>query len=344
MQKRLLLLCICVGTYLYSIAQPANDNCISAISITNLDGTCTTGMDVSLATEDLGPSACTAGANENVWFTFVADGVSAEIVVTGAIGTPEITVIQFPTSPCNASNGVEIGCSNSTTLILDNELVDGTTYYVMVAFSNNADGFFDICIDNPDPAPYDNCTNAQNIANLDGVCATYNNDFPSTDVLIPGCFSGSTYNVWFSFVAVGVSLDAGLGSGPGVGQLAVVDFTGANCDGATAQVLGCATGTDNVILDNELVIGSTYYIVVGYQNSDFNGNGVGNFELCVYNPEPAPNDDCDDAFNIPTSVLNDPTTCFTTIGGNPLNNDWPSTDVGLFQCWNSGDSYNIWYR
>lgn len=343
MQKRLLLLCICVGSYLYSIAQPANNNCAGAIPITVLDGTCTVNQDITGATEDFGPSACTAGANENVWFSFVADGVSAQIDVTAAIGTPEITIIQFPTTPCNTGNAVEIDCSTGSPLIVDNQLVDGTTYYVMVAFSNNADGLFDICIDNPDPAPYDACITAQSLTNLQGACATYNNNFPSTDVLTPGCFTGSTYNVWFSFVAVGVSLDANLGTGPGTGQLAVIDFTGANCNATGAQVLGCATGADPVVLDNELVIGQTYYVVVGYQNSDFNGNGVGNFELCVDNPIPAVNDDCDDAINIPVSVLNDQNTCYTSIAGNPLDNDWPSTDVGILPCWNPGDSYNIWY-
>lgn len=343
MRTRLLLLCICVGSYLFSIAQPVNNPCSGAIPITTLDGTCTTGNDITGATEDIAPGGCTVGSNLNVWYSFVADGVSAEIVVANGPGTPEITIVQFPTTPCNAGNSVEIACSTGSPLIVDNLLVDGTTYYVMVAFSNNAPGFFDICIDNPNPAPYDACATAQPLTNLEGACATYNNNFPSTDVLTPGCFSGSTYNVWFSFVAQGVSLDAGLGTGPGVGQLAVVDFTGSNCTAAGAQVLGCATGTNNVILDNELVIGQTYYIVVGYQNTDFNGNGVGNFELCVDNPIPAPNDDCSDAFNIPTSVLNDPTTCHTSIGGNPLNNDWPSTDVGLLPCWNPGDSYNIWY-
>ena len=344
MQTRLFLLCFCIGSYLFSIAQPANNPCSGAIPITSLNGSCLTGNDITAATEDIGPSACTVGANENVWFSFVANGVSAEIVVANGPGTPEITIVQFPTTPCNAGNSVEVDCSTGSPLIVDNQLVVGTTYYVMVAFSNNADGFFDICIDNPAPAPYDACTTAQSLTNLEGVCATYNNNFPSTDVLVPGCFTGSTYNVWFSFVAQGVSLDANIpAGGPGVGQLAVIDFTGADCSATGAQVLGCATGTNHVVLDNELVVGQTYYIVVGFQNSDFNGNGVGNFELCVDNPIPAVNDDCTDAIVIPTSVLNDPTTCHTSIAGNPLNNDWPSTDVGLLPCWNPGDSYNIWY-
>ena len=342
MRQRLLLLCICVGSYLLSIAQPANNTCGSAIPITNLDGTCTLALDITGATEDVGSGGCTVGANENVWFNFVADGVSAEIVVSNVIGTPEITVVQFPGTPCDPGNVTEIACNTGSPLIIDNLLVEGQTYYVMVAFSNNADGLFDICIDNPDPVYNDACANAQVINTLDGTCFAYNNDFPSTDGPLPGCFTGSTYNVWFSFVAVGVSLDAHVPSGPGVAQLAVLDFTGANCNSAATE-LGCATGSNHVIVDGQLVIGQTYYIIVGFQNTDFNGNGIGQFEICVDNPIPAPNDDCMDAIVIPTSVLNDPTTCFSSIAGNPLNNDWPSTDVAEFGCWNADDSYNIWY-
>lgn len=159
MQTRLFLLCFCVVSYLYSAAQP-NNNCSSAIPITNLDGTCTTGNDITGATEDIGPSSCTVGNNENVWFSFVADGVSALVTVTSAIGTPEITLVSFPTTPCNAADAQEVDCVTGNNLIVDNQLVVGNTYYVMVAFTNNADGLFDICITNPDPAPNDACITA----------------------------------------------------------------------------------------------------------------------------------------------------------------------------------------
>ncbi len=343
MRTRLLLLCICVGSYLYSVAQPSNNPCGMATPITNLDGTCNTSEDMMLATEDIGPGSCTVGSNKNVWFSFTAIGVSAEITVTNAIGTPEITIVEFPTTPCSGADAQEVDCVTGTTLVTDNTLTIGNTYYVMVAFSNNADGFFDICIDNPNPAPNDNCITATPLTLLDDACYTSNNDFPSTDVLIPGCFTGSTYNVWFSFVAQGVSLDVNIpAGGPGVSQVAVIDFA-TNCVAAGAVTLGCATGTNHIVLDNELTIGDLYYIVVGFQNSDFDGNGIGSFELCVDNPEPAPNDDCDMAVVVPPSVLSDPTTCYTTIAGVDLNNDWPSTDVGLFGCWDANFSTNIWY-
>lgn len=344
MRTRLLLLCACIVTSLYCIAQPANNPCSGAVTINQLDGTCLTGNDNTGADEDIGPGACSGGFNDNVWFRFTAQGPSAEITINSGIPNPIITVWQFSMGPCNVAGALEIDCASGNVLMLDNQLTIGTTYYVMVAFQNNAEGIFDICIDNPVPASNDNCITATNINTLDGTCINYNNNFPSTDVLIPSCFTGSTYNVWFSFTAVGVSLDVNIpAGGPGPAQFAVIDFTGANCNSTGAVELGCATGTNHIVLDNQLTIGTQYHIVVGFNNSDFDGTGIGNFELCVDNPIPAPNDNCSGAINIPVNVLNDPNTCFTSIAGNPLDNDFPSTDVGLFPCWNAGDSYNIWY-
>ncbi|MEP6646134.1 MAG: gliding motility-associated C-terminal domain-containing protein [Saprospiraceae bacterium] len=341
MRQRILLLCICIVSYLYSIAQPANNPCSTPQNISTLDGTCFT-YDNTGATTDVGPSSCTAGGNNNVWFTFQAIGVSAEIHVTNTIGTPEITLVDFPNTPCNSADFTEISCANGVTLTVDNLLTIGHTYWIMVAFTNNGFGSFDICVNNPVPATNDNCSNATPLSNIDGVCTTFNNNFPSTDLLIPGCFSGSTYNVWFSFVAQGVSLDTHISpGGPGVAQVAVVHFT-TPCTFAGSVVLGCATGTNHIVLDNQLIIGQTYYVIVGFQNSSFTA-GVGPFDLCVDNPVPAVNDPCSGAITIPPGILNDPTTCYTTISGVPLNNDFPSTDIGVFGCWDSGASSNIWY-
>lgn len=341
MHLRLLLLGCCMGLFSYIIAQP-NNNCGNALPIP-VNNNCLTAQDNTGATEDIGPGSCTNGLNQNVWYSFTAVGYSAQINVTGAIGTPEITLVYFPNTPCSGADAQEVDCASGNTLTVDGELTIGTTYYIMVASQSNTYGTFDICLNNPVPAPNDNCLTATPIGNLNNNCFATNNTFPSTDVLVPGCFTGSTYNVWYSFVAQGVSLDVYLpAGGPGVGQIAVVEFANP-CTAAGATILGCATGTNHVVLDNDLVIGQTYYLVVGFQNSNFNGNGIGAFDLCINNPIPAPNDDCMTPIVIPTSVLNDPVTCFTTISGNPLNNNYPSTDVGLFGCWDPNASYNIWY-
>lgn len=294
------------------------------------------------ATEDIGPTGCTAGANENVWFEFTAQGVSAQINVNTGIGTPEITIWEFPGAPCDGPTAQEVDCANGATLIIDGQLVIGTTYYIMVAFTNNADGNFDLCVTNPVPAVNDDCTDATVIVNVDNNCVNGNNNFPATDVLIPGCFLNNSYTVWYSFTAVGVSLDLWVPSGPGPAQIALVDFA-TPCTFAGAQLLGCEVGTDHLIIDGDLVIGQQYYVAVGFQNTNFTGAGTGAFELCIDNPEPAFNDDCNDALPIPSNILDEPDDCVTSISGNQLNNDFPSTDVLIFGCWNMNQSANVWY-
>src|SRR5690349_20397644 len=67
-------------------------------------------------------------------------------------------------------------------------------------------------------------------------------------------------------------------------QISLVQFTGGPCQLAGAQQLECANAT---VLDfnDQLVIGNTYYIAVGFEN-----NAVGPFCMNVFNPMPPPND------------------------------------------------------
>ena len=117
-----------------------------------------------------------------------------------------------------------------------------------------------------------------------------NNDWPSTDVGLFGCWNtDDSYNIWYSFVAQGndvqITVDP---SFPEDAQIALVEYTGTPCELAGAVLLECANGT---ILDynDDLVIGQTYYVAVGFEN-----NVVGDFCMNVFNPEPPPNDEpCD---------------------------------------------------
>src|SRR5690606_28123994 len=131
MHLRLLLLGCCMGLFSYIIAQP-NNNCGNALPIP-VNNNCLTAQDNTGATEDIGPGSCSNGLNQNVWYSFTAVGYSAQINVTGAIGTPEITLVYFPNTPCSGADGQEVDCASGNTLTVDGELTIGTTYYIMVA-------------------------------------------------------------------------------------------------------------------------------------------------------------------------------------------------------------------
>jgi hypothetical protein len=83
---------------------------------------------------------------------------------------------------------LRLDCIAGAALVVDNVLAVGTTCYVMVAFDNSADGTFNICINNPQPAANDACITAAVIGDVSSNCLASNNNFPSTDVLTPGCF------------------------------------------------------------------------------------------------------------------------------------------------------------
>ena len=130
---------------------PSNDNCSGAyvIPTANLGGTWNTGFTTACATYDSYSGNCTNDDN-NVWFSFVAQGPNVEVTVTGPSGFyPEIGVYN---NTCSSSSAVEYLCgsnypySNSTISVFNNlpsqtPLVTGNTYYVSVDSWGSANTF-----------------------------------------------------------------------------------------------------------------------------------------------------------------------------------------------------------
>ncbi|MDX1478919.1 MAG: hypothetical protein R3301_14500, partial [Saprospiraceae bacterium] len=140
------------------------------------------------------------------------------------------------------------------------------------------------------------------------------------------CWGGAIDSlVFYSFTAQGVSGSVEVTNGPGMPHIAVLT----SCDPATAIEVGCAVDAP-VMFDNQLTIGATYYIAVG-----FAGNAMGNFDICVFNPVPAPNDQCMNAITINNLDGN----CNTG-----YNNYYPSTDVLVSGCIVAPNTYSVWYK
>ncbi len=158
----------------YSLfAQPVNDECSTAIHISNTDSWCSAvGAYTNVnGTPFSGPPPagnCFLSYNNDVWFTFIPQTPALYIRVSGAVnglGTlrnPGIGVFQ---GPCN--NLQRIGCNitsaitNQVELSIDN-LVIGRVYYLMVEGQNNNTGTFQICMEGfiPPPNPQSDCFNA----------------------------------------------------------------------------------------------------------------------------------------------------------------------------------------
>jgi hypothetical protein len=74
MKKVLFTSCLFLFSMLSAFAQPANDVCTGAISVTP-NGTCVSGTTVLAGDHWTGTVGCQSGANHpEVWYTFVSTG------------------------------------------------------------------------------------------------------------------------------------------------------------------------------------------------------------------------------------------------------------------------------
>ena len=358
--KKLLLLLLCAVWIVGAVAQPANDDCATATEITSGQLDDGNGGCITLVAEDntnATPWSVPPNYVGNCWngidtlnvvfYYFEAQGVSGSVEITNGPDDYYVTVLEFNGAICDGTDITEWGCGDNAPILFDNDLTIGNFYYVAVAFANNSEGTFDLCVFNPVSAPNDECVNAIELTELDGSPCNggQNNYYPSTETPIPGCFpADATQGVWFYFEAQGVSIaDLHIENGPDVANVAVWDFSGQTvCDLQNGIVLACETNVDinnPIVLDNDLTIGNNYYIQVTFDN-----NATGGFDVCLDAPEQAFNDDCVDAVVYPTLELNEENNCLTNIAGDMLNNDWPSTDLFFPACWDPAFTYSVWFQ
>jgi len=164
---------------------PANDDCAGATPLTVGTSCVTTEGTVESATESL--ASCNGGnANDDVWYSFVADAATATVEVTGASDFD--AVLEVFDGACGSTS---LGCIDNTgdegTESTDlTGLVSGTTYYFRVYHYYTAlstTPTFDVCvynvitgISNNDLATslsvYPNPSNGQFVVEVNGIEAT----------------------------------------------------------------------------------------------------------------------------------------------------------------------------
>jgi|GEM_PF-2530243 len=147
---------ICVGT---QPPPPANDNIAGAIALTVNNnyacGVTTPGTTASATASMPAPSCQAAGANDDVWFSFVATRTEHRISLTNVSGSSDMNMVIY------ASDGVtEVStggsCANVSTKNLTG-LTIGATYYVRVyTWSSTAtvNSSFTICVGSPSPMSF----------------------------------------------------------------------------------------------------------------------------------------------------------------------------------------------
>jgi gliding motility-associated-like protein len=162
-----LFFCFLFGSFAF--AQPANNDCVNAIELTSDvdENECIT-INNTGSTWDHVWGACqdNGGTSGNIWFSFVANGYTADVTVNGVgttMGRPGVSVLttnEGGTNFCEGGTNVVVGCvqtggtNNNTSLGVLTE--PGNTYYISVNTAN-AVGNIEVCVENSAPIPGEGC-------------------------------------------------------------------------------------------------------------------------------------------------------------------------------------------
>lgn len=286
-----------------AFAQPANNLCANATTLTSSTSCVTTAGTLTASTYTPPISGCGATNKNDVWYKFVA--VSANHTITISTGLSQIRIQLFSGS---CASLVSVACGNSS--LAATGLTIGNTYYVRVYAQDNASGSFNICVTHAAPAN-DNCAGAVSLTSNTTCINTSStlNLATATGGLPAGCQPGGThYDVWFSFVAAATTETVTIsGLGSNITNPRIQLYSG-TCAGLTSLTCGTTTLTNAA-----LTIGNTYYVRVANLNTDPSGAGtVADFDICVTHTGPA-NDLCANAISL-TSALSCVNTAGTLVG------------------------------
>lgn len=154
MTKFLILLLIFSGFVRNAYTQPANDDCIDAIQLSNLNNGCVD-FNSTMATFDIVNGDCVPNqSSRNLWFSFIAQGPEIDISAEGGANEVHLTLLAFDPSPCVFASAIQLNCGSATggnTAISIDFLTPGNTYYIAVAIGNDTEASGSFCINNPDP-------------------------------------------------------------------------------------------------------------------------------------------------------------------------------------------------
>ncbi len=307
MNKLLLILLLGLIPFL-SFSQ--SDDCITAVSITPSFTNCIFQAGSSAnATQSI--TTCSAGGNadDDVWYTFVANSTSTTITVDPTVGYD--AVIELFSGTCGLLTPIQcedVNGLNGDEVLINTGLVNGNTYFFRVYHYGVGSGTstFNVCVKGLAPPTNNTPCNAYALPVVDPSCNfnTYTN-LGSAGSAVPtpsGCGGSTPFqggyaggDVWFSVIV------------PPSGELDIhtlgIDFS----DGAMALYSGpCGSPTlvecdddgepgDGILMPHiyrtGLAVGTTMYIRVW----EYGNNNNGKFGICVSTPD---NDDCANAQQI----------------------------------------------
>lgn len=186
----------------------SNDEACCATSVSvNTDGTCslTTAGTIANATASFNGNTCGGTDDDDVWFSFVATGPTADISLLNVSGSTTDLYHAVYAGTCN-STGASLVCSDPNNSTVTG-LTPGNTYFIRVYSWTSTGGqntTFDVCVTScsattpPCGLNYSYSTTAYSPVNYNnGALITFSDDrfAPSyTSLPFPFCYDGIIYN------------------------------------------------------------------------------------------------------------------------------------------------------
>jgi trimeric autotransporter adhesin len=331
------LFSLCLSSSVF--AQPSNDNCNNAITLTS--GTSCNNIQYRLrnATASAGiPVGCApVGTHYDVWFKFTAASASHTVTISSLESNFTNPRVQLFSGTCGSLSSLVCG----TTTMTGTGLTIGNTYYIRVsnlgaAISSN--DHFNICVTHlPPAAANDNCSAATTLTSASTCSSVTGNLRYATSAGPAGACGGATltttYDVWFKFQATSTTQTVTLSSlGSNLtAATTYIEMLSGTCGALTS--LGCQTAATRQTIAG-LTIGTFYYVrVYVLSNPTASTTSAWNFNICIQQP-PA-NDECAGAVALTANI-----TCSNTAGTLDLATANAAVPLG---CFAAGTYYDVWY-
>ncbi len=290
---------VCVIKY----PPPANDLCANAVQLTPGTGCNYITGTFSGSMMDGAIPACATGAQQDVWYKFTATDVTNSITLDMITSLNHgFEIIQ------GGCNGTVIACVNSGAAgafesYYSNDFIPGQEYYIRVFNATNILPLsnFRICLTKYPTPVNDLCANATEV--FPGTTCTYvGGTFIGSTLDGPAaCPAGTTsQDIWYKFVATEQTYSIYLNPvsffNPGF-QI----FEGSCSGTAMACVNNFGSNTSEYYINNNFVIGQTYYVRFFHNMTGYSSDNI-SFCITKY-PKPV-NDTCQNA-----TLLTQNTTC-----------------------------------
>ncbi|MDB4324684.1 hypothetical protein N9963_04715, partial [Crocinitomicaceae bacterium] len=300
----------------------AQDDCATATNIADLTGAvCATSAPGTTSTLAAGP--CEEGTIDT-WFSFTAQGSTADITVTSDITAwrPEFLVIESSDNTC-AGAFTEFGCADATGAPYEtiNGIVTGLTpgnvYWVVVSSDGDlTTGSLDVCVVNPVSPPNEDFCNAT-ILTPDGSCLNGETNNGAASSWSGGCVTAGNPIVFYDITLTGtntvldIDLTTNAFGGGNVEMFLLTNDDVCPANTATTMVDDYCGSAGSVISFTALTPGVQYYLGVSTLPAN-----TGDFDICVTeSTPPAGCTDNEDCANAAVIVLNasgapgDPAAC-----------------------------------